>query len=56
MFIYAQLNPATDRVDVEFAEIAFPEKQYQLKNLRLREGDGTFVILKEGKLEVAGSN
>ncbi len=56
MFIYTQLVLEENRVDIELAETAFPDKQYHLKNVSLKEGDGTFVIFKDNSLTVASSN
>lgn len=54
MFIYSQLNIKENIVNVEFSETAFPDKQFHLKNVALKKGDGTFVIFKDNKLEIAG--
>ncbi|MBS1920899.1 MAG: cytochrome b N-terminal domain-containing protein [Bacteroidetes bacterium] len=56
MFIYAQINVKEDTVDVEVAETAVPDKRLLLNNIPLKMGDGTFVIFKDGKLEVAGGS
>lgn len=53
MFIYTQLVLKQDQVDVQLTEVAFPEKQLTINNVTLKKGDGTFVILNDGKLEVA---
>lgn len=55
MFIYTQLAVKDDRVDVELAETAFPEKQFRLNNIALKKGDGTFVIFKDQQLKEAGT-
>ncbi|HOZ83851.1 MAG TPA: cytochrome b N-terminal domain-containing protein [Niabella sp.] len=52
MFIFSQLVVQADAVDVELFEKAFPEKNYQIRNVTLKEGDGTFVVFKDGKLVV----
>lgn len=54
MFIYAQLSIDADHVDVLLTETAFPDKKLEIKNVALRKGDGTFVILKDDKLQTAG--
>jgi len=54
MFIYSQLNVKEDKVNIEFSETAFPDKQYQLQNVDLKKGDGTFIVFRDNKLEVAG--
>lgn len=54
MFIYAQLNIEADHVDVLLTETAFPDKKLEIKNVALSKGDGTFVILKDDKLQTAG--
>ena len=56
MFIYTQLVLTEDVVDVELTETAFPEKQYRLNGVRLKKGDGTFVVFKDEDLAVAGMN
>ncbi len=53
MFIYSQLVLEQDLVDVQLVETAFPDKQLNISNVQLKKGDGTFVILKDGKLVVA---
>lgn len=50
MFIYTQLILDEDAVDVEMQETAFPDIRYRIDNVKLKEGDGTFVIFKEGAL------
>lgn len=55
MFIYAQLNADADQVDVTFTETAFPDKTFDIKNVELHKGDGTFVIFKDDKLQIASS-
>lgn len=50
MFIYSQLVLDEDAVDVEMHEVAFPEIRYRIDNISLKEGDGTFVIFKDGAL------
>jgi len=54
MFIYSQLNIKEDKVNIEFSETAFPDKHYRLQDVELKKGDGTFVVFKGNKLEVAG--
>lgn len=59
MFIYSQLVLTEDAVDIELTETAFPDKQYQLHNLKLKKGDGTFVVFKDNQLvspQVENSN
>ncbi|MBS1764614.1 MAG: cytochrome b N-terminal domain-containing protein [Bacteroidetes bacterium] len=56
MFIYTQLNIEADSVNVDITETAFPDKHYEIKNVHLKKGDGTFVIFKDDKLQVAGKN
>ncbi len=56
MFIFTQLNLTEDFVDVELTETAIPDKKFQIKDVGLRKGDGTFIIFKEGKLTVADSH
>ncbi|MBX2930447.1 MAG: cytochrome b N-terminal domain-containing protein [Chitinophagaceae bacterium] len=53
MFVYTQLVLEQDKVDIQLTETAFPDKQLSLNNVSLKKGDGTFVILKDGKLEIA---
>lgn len=53
MFIYSQLVLKEDSVDVELTETAFPEKRLRIEDVKLRKGDGTFVILADSKLKVA---
>lgn len=53
MFIYSQMTLQQDAVDVEVSEISFPEIIYRINKVPLKEGDGTFVIFKDKKLEVA---
>lgn len=53
MFIYTQLVLKEDAVDIELTETAFPDKQLHLSNVGLKKGDGTFIILKDNKLEIA---
>ncbi|MCO5241807.1 MAG: cytochrome b N-terminal domain-containing protein [Chitinophagaceae bacterium] len=55
MFIYTQLNIREDKVNIEFSETAFPDKQFHLHNVALKKGDGTFIIFKDNKLEIAGT-
>ncbi len=53
MFIYTQLVIDEDAVDIEMQESAFPDKKFRLNNVKLKKGDGAFVIFKEGRLQVA---
>lgn len=53
MFIFTQLVVDEDAVDVVLTETAFPDKQYKLDNIKLKQGDATFVILRDDKLIVA---
>ncbi|TXI34059.1 MAG: hydrogenase iron-sulfur subunit, partial [Niabella sp.] len=46
LFIYAQLNVKADKVDVEISETAVPDKVYKIRNVAMKEGDGTFVIFR----------
>lgn len=54
LFIYAQLALDDDAVDVWLAETAFPEKQNKIENVKLKQGDGTFIIFKDNKLMLGG--
>ncbi|MBS1774633.1 MAG: cytochrome b N-terminal domain-containing protein [Chitinophagaceae bacterium] len=54
MFIYTQLVLSDDAVNVELTETAFPDKKYQLNHIKLKKGDGTFVIFKDNALRLAG--
>lgn len=51
LFIYAQLNVKADKVDVEISETAVPDKVYKIRNVAMKEGDGTFVIFRDNKLQ-----
>jgi len=53
MFIFTQLNVSADKVDVVLKETEGSKKTLSLTNVDVHPGDGTFVILKEGKLAVA---
>ncbi len=53
MFIYTQLVIQQDQVDVELTETSFPNKKLRLEKVALKKGDGTFVVYKDNKLEVA---
>ena len=53
LFIYTQLSIKEDQVDIELTETAFPEKQFRLNRIGLKKGDGTFIVFKDGRLEVA---
>lgn len=55
MFIYAQLNLEEDAVNVQFTETAFPNKKFEIKNVHLKQGDGSFVIFKNNQLVLGGS-
>lgn len=55
MFIYTQLVVKDDKVNIELSETAFPEKTYRLNEVPLKTGDGTFIVFKDGRLEVEGS-
>lgn len=50
MFIYSELVIKTDQVDIELIETVFPDKKLYINNVALKEGDGTFVVLKDNKL------
>ncbi|HRE51905.1 MAG TPA: cytochrome b N-terminal domain-containing protein [Flavitalea sp.] len=54
LFIYAQLVVKEEKLDIELTETAFPEKQFSLNNVGLKEGDGTFIVFKDGRLVAAG--
>ena len=56
MFIYTQLVLKEDKVDVELTETALPHNILTLKDVPLKKGDGSFVILKDGKLRMAAAN
>jgi hypothetical protein len=53
IFIYTQLVIKENQVDVELAEIAFPDKKFRIDKLTLKKGDGTFVVFKDNKLVLA---
>ncbi len=53
MFIYTQMNVEADRVNVELRETEGGGKTLNLNDVKVIKGDGTFVILKDGKMEVA---
>ena len=50
MFIYAEMKLRKDSVTISLTETAFPEKRLLLEHVALKKGDGTFILLKEGKL------
>ena len=50
MFIYAEMKVKEDAVNVSLTETAFPDKKQSLENIQLEKGDGTFILLEEGKL------
>lgn len=56
MFVYTQLVVKEDKVNVTLTETAFPDKQYQLNDITLKTGDGTFVVFKGNQLVTAGVN
>ena len=56
MFIYTQINVEADRVNVELRETEGGGKTLNLNDVMVIKGDGTFVILKDGKMEVAAKN
>ncbi len=56
MFIYTQMNVEADRVNVELRETEGGGKTLNLNDVKVIKGDGTFVILKDGKMEVAAKN
>lgn len=56
MFIYTEMNVEADRVDVELRETEGGGKTLHLNDVKVTKGDGTFVILKDGKMEVAAKN
>ncbi|MBS1641164.1 MAG: cytochrome b N-terminal domain-containing protein [Bacteroidetes bacterium] len=53
MFIFNQMNVQEDLVDIELQETEGEKKTLALNNVNVKQGDGTFVILRDGKLEVA---
>lgn len=53
MFIYTQMNVDADLVDIRLRETAGLGKTLSINDVKVAKGDGTFVILKEGKLVVA---
>jgi hypothetical protein len=53
MFIYTQMNVDADLVDIRLRETAGSGKTLSINDVKVAKGDGTFVILKEGKLVVA---
>ncbi len=55
MFIYTQLTLNEKAVDIEMTETAVKDKHFRLENVQLKKGDGTFVIFKDGKLEMGGA-
>jgi quinol-cytochrome oxidoreductase complex cytochrome b subunit len=50
MFIYTEMKLKEEAVNVYLTETAFPDKKQSLENIFLEKGDGTFIILKDGKL------
>lgn len=50
MFIYTELILKENKVDIELSEIAFPNKIKYIKNVELKKGDGTIIILKDNQL------
>ncbi len=50
MFIYTELILQVQKVDVEISETSFPEKIKSIKNVELKKGDGTIIVLKENQL------
>lgn len=55
MFIFTQLVVDDESVDVQLQEKAFPDKLLKLDGVKLKQGDGTFVIFKDGNLVLAGT-
>lgn len=53
MFIFTQMNVQEDKVDVVLQETEGSKKTLSLKDIPVVKGDGTFVILNDGQLEVA---
>ncbi len=52
-FIFTQMNVTEDKVDVELKETEGEQKELMLRHISVKPGDGTFVILHDGKLVVA---
>jgi quinol-cytochrome oxidoreductase complex cytochrome b subunit len=53
MYIYTELKVEEDAVNISLTETAFAGKGQSLENVLLEKGDGTFIILKDGKLSKA---
>lgn len=53
MFIFSQLKVDADNVDIELKEVEGTMKTLVLKDVAVKRGDGTFVLLKDGNLVVA---
>jgi quinol-cytochrome oxidoreductase complex cytochrome b subunit len=53
MFIFTEQVVDANAVDVELTETDIEGKKMRLENVALTSGDGTFVILKDGKLTVS---
>ncbi|MCO6461780.1 MAG: cytochrome b N-terminal domain-containing protein [Saprospiraceae bacterium] len=53
MFIYTEQVIQANKVDVRLTETEAENKTLELKGISLKSGDGTFVILKEGKLHIS---
>lgn len=53
MFIFTQLKVTADKVDVVLQETEGEKKKMLLSDVPVPKGDGTFVILNDGKLEVS---
>lgn len=50
MYIFTELKIDEDAVNIYLSETAFTDKKQSLENVSLVKGDGTFIILKDGKL------
>lgn len=53
MFIYTEMKLKAGAVNIYLTETASPDKKQSLENVSLEKGDGTFIILKDGKLTKA---
>jgi hypothetical protein len=53
MYIFSELKIDEDAVNIYLSETAFTDKKQSLENVSLVKGDGTFIILKDGKLAKA---
>ncbi|MBK7099050.1 MAG: cytochrome b N-terminal domain-containing protein [Sphingobacteriales bacterium] len=53
MFIFTQMNITEDKVDVELKETEGEKRELILNEVQVKPGDGTFLILHDGKLVVA---